>query len=368
MQLPAFKLEEFWKKYEFSSPYQLCPSDVETWALKDILEFADPETNYLWNHLQLGYTESPGLPLLRKEIAKLYPSLNAENIITLAGAEEGIYCAMHTLVQPGDHVIVIAPCYQSLETLPKAIGAKVTKVFLDPKKGWKMNLDELEEAFRISPKLLIMNIPHNPTGALFNKQEFASILHLAKRCDCYIFSDEVYRFLEIDEAERLPSIADVYEKGISLNVMTKSFGLAGLRIGWLASKDAKFLQAANAYKLYTSICNSAPSEILALIALRAKGPILMRNRKIMLDNLAILDQFFDRHSASFSWIRPKSGPIGFFQMQSKIAPEQFVDDLVKKSGVLIMPGTVFDYPGNYYRIGFGRKDMPDVLKRFEAAL
>jgi aspartate/methionine/tyrosine aminotransferase len=365
MKIPHFKLEEFWKKHEFSAPYLLCPSDAEPWSLKELLTLADSETRHLWDALHLGYTESPGLPLLREEIAQLYSSIDKDQILTTAGAEEGIYCAMQSLLSPGDHVIAISPCYQSLETLPKALGAEVTFITLDPLKKWKMDIEELKSAFRSSTRLLVLNYPHNPTGALLDQQVFETMIDLAKAVGAYIFSDEVYRYLEIDESKRLPAMADAYEKGISLNVMTKAFGLAGLRVGWLASRDAAFLEKTASYKLYTSICNSAPSEILALIALRSKAAILKRNRGIMMDNLQLLDQFFERHKASFGWIRPESGTMAFPELLLPISADQFVQRLVEESGILVMPGSVFDFPGNFFRIGFGRKNMPEILERFE---
>lgn len=363
--IPIFKLEEFWKKYEFSAPYLLCPSDAETWLLKDILTMADPESKNLWDNLSLGYTESPGLPILRKEIARLYDSLNADHILTTAGAEEGIYCAMHSLVSHGDHIIVVSPSYQSLEALPQILGAEVTFIKLQSTNNWKLTSDQIQSAWRTSTKLLILVCPHNPTGMLIESDVYEIIISLARKTGSYIFCDEVYRFLEIDESKRLPAIADSYEKGISLNVMTKSFGMAGLRIGWLASKDVNFLQKANSYKMYTSICNSAPSEILALIALRSKNRILKRNREIILQNIAILDEFVKRHPSSIRWIRPESGTVALLELILPISIDQFSEELVEKIGVLIMPATIFDFPGNFFRVGFGRRNMPEVLNRFE---
>ncbi|MBN9377665.1 MAG: aminotransferase [Chlamydiales bacterium 38-26] len=365
MPFPHFKLEEFWKKYEFNAPYLLCPSDVESWSLGELVDLADPESKELWTNLRLGYTESPGHPLLRTEIAKLYTSLNSHQVLTTAGAEEGIYCTMRALLSPGDHIIVVTPCYDSLEVIPSEIGAEITRIALDPNQNWKLQLGSLQKAFRLNTKLLVLNYPHNPTGTLLDQEVLHGMVDLARRCGCYIFSDEVYRYLEVDEAARLPSIVDAYERGVTLNVMTKAFGLAGLRIGWLASRDVEFIQKAGSYKLYLSICNSAPSEILALIALRAKSTLLKRNRKIMLHNLNILDAFMERQSHRLSWIRPQSGSVAFMKLLMPIPIEQFAEQLVEKTGVLIMPGTIFDIAGNFFRIGFGRKDMPDVLERFE---
>lgn len=368
MKIPPFKLEEFWKKYEFKAPYLLCCSDAESWKLGEILELADSETRTLWESLNLGYTESPGLPLLRKEISKLYSHIDSEQVLTFAGAEEGIYCAMRTLIKPGDHVIVIDPCYQSLRTLPESFGADVTGILLDPEKRWRLSLEDLEKAFRSNTKLLILNYPHNPSGAVLEREVFESLIQLARKYGTYIFCDEVYRYLEIDEEDRLPSIADAYEKGIALNVMTKAFGLAGLRIGWLATQNTEFIQKVGSYKLYTSICNSAPSEILTLIALRAKDKILKRNREIMLTNLEILDSFMKRYRKLFSWDRPQSGTMAVVKLLLPISIEKFAEELVEKMGVLIMPGSVFDLPGNFFRIGFGKKNMKEVLSRFEQFL
>jgi aspartate/methionine/tyrosine aminotransferase len=178
----------------------------------------------------------------------------------------------------------------------------------------------------------------------------------------------VYRYLEVDETLRMPSIADIYEKGISLNVMTKSFGLAGLRIGWLATQDSAFLREVGSYKLYTSICNSAPSEILAIIALRAKEKVLQRNREILLRNLQTLDAFMKRNKEYVSWVRPQCGTMAVMKLLLPISVEDFSEDLVRSEGVLIMPGSVFDLSGNFFRIGFGKKNMPEILKRFETYL
>lgn len=366
--IPVFKLEEFWKKYEFSAPYLLCPSDAESWLVKDILAMVDSESKRLWDNLSLGYTESPGLPILRKEIAGLYDSLEADHILTTAGAEEGIYCAMHSLISQGDHVVVVSPSYQSLETLPQVLGADISFILLQSKNKWKLEFDQIQSVWRTSTKLLILVCPHNPTGTLLEADVYEKMISLARKTRAYIFCDEVYRFLEIDESKRLPAIADGYEKGISLNVMTKSFGLAGLRIGWLASKDIDFLQNANSYKMYTSICNSAPSEILALIALRSKNRILKRNREIVLQNVALLDEFIKRHPNSIRWVRPESGTIAFLELLLPIPIDQFTEELVEQAGVLIMPATIFDVQGNFFRIGFGRRNMPDVLNRFEQFL
>ena len=368
MNIPPFKLEEFWKEYEFTTPYLLCCSDAESWTLQELLALADKESLELWHSLTLGYTESPGHPLLRREVAQLYTSMQPDQILTFAGAEEGIYCAMRVLIEPGDHVIVVDPCYQSLRALPEAFGAQVSSIKLQASNQWQLDLDEVRQAFRANTKLLILNTPHNPTGTVLSKETIEQLVQLARQSGAYIFCDEVYRYLEVDEAERPPSLADAYERAISLNVMTKSFGLAGLRIGWLASQDADFLRQAGDYKLYTSICNSAPSEILALMGLRARETILKRNRNIVLHNLKLLDAFMQRHRQKLSWVRPQGGTVAVLELLLQLPVEAFADSLRRSQGVLVMPGSVFDLPGNYFRIGFGRKNMPEILERLERFL
>lgn len=368
MQLPTFKLEEFLKKYEFSTPYVLCSSEAEQWSLKEILELADGECRELWDNLILGYTESSGHPLLRQEIAQLYSTIDPDRVVTFAGAEEGIYCALRTLIEPGDHVITLAPCYQSLGSLPAAFGAEVTHIPLRAENGWQLELEALERAFRPETKLLLLNYPHNPTGTLLNREVFERMIKLARSRGAYIFCDEVYRYTEIEESTRLPSIADAYEKGIAINVMTKSFGLAGVRIGWLAAQETLILQKAASYKLYTSICNSGPSEILAIIALRAKEKLLQRNRQIVQENLNQLHAFMQRHQNILAWTPPQSGNITLVELLLPIPIEEFTEQLVEAMGVLIMPGSMFAIPGNFFRVGFGKRSMKIALERFEQFL
>ena len=187
MNIPPFKLEEYWKKYEFSAPYLLCCSDAEPWTLKEILDLADQETKALWDLLTLSYTEPSGLPLLLKEIANQYLSIQPDQVVTFAGAEEGIYCSMRTLVSPSDHVINFGPSYQSLDTLPKEFGAEITTIPLDFRNNWKFSFEEVAKAFRPTTKLLILNTPHNPTGSLIKREVFNGLIDLAEKWHLHFF-------------------------------------------------------------------------------------------------------------------------------------------------------------------------------------
>ncbi len=308
------------------------------------------------------------MPLLRKEIAKLYHNFTEENILTFAGAEEGIYCAMHSLVNPKDHVIVVSPAYQSLGTLPQVLGAEVSWIPRQYEHNWQILPEQIRSTWRPETKLFVFTNPDNPTGQLLDSRSRQVILDLAKKTDAWVFCDEVYSFLEISPFPNPKPIAESYQKGISLNVMTKSFGLAGLRIGWLACQNRDFLTTTNAIKMYTSICNSAPSEILALIALRAKKQILDRNQQILHSNLQLLHDMVKRHPQSLRWIPPQGGTVGLIELLLPCPIDVFGEECAKKAGVLIMPGSVFDLPGNFFRVGFGRKNMSEALQHFEEFL
>ncbi len=363
MELPLFKLEEYLTQWEFKAPYLLCCSDAESISMSDLVAMADAESKKLWETLHLGYTEVPGLPVLRETITSQYSSISAEDVLTFAGAEDGIFCTMHGLLSPKDHVIAIVPAYQSLVDLPKSMGADTTAIALKPELQWKLDLDEVAKAFRPNTKLLVINFPHNPTGANLDAASLDKLIELCRKAGAYLFSDEVYRFMEIDENDRLPSVADIYERGISLSVMSKAYGLAGLRLGWICTKDQVLLKKIQRVKHYTSICNSAPSEILSLMALRAKDKILARNRDIIRSNLELLDPFFERFAHVFRWVRPKGGCIGFPELLLKEDIDSFCKSLVEKKGVLLMPASIYNTPGNFFRIGFGRKNMPLCLEK-----
>jgi aspartate/methionine/tyrosine aminotransferase len=271
MKFPSFKLEKFFEKWEFNTPYLLCASDNESLSAKELVALADEESLNLWENLQLDYTYVPGLPILRQEIAKLYQGIDENRVGTFAGAEEAIYSVMNVLLQKGDHVIVPTPCYQSLFTLPQSLGCKVSSLPIRERKGgWYFDIEDLTALLTPQTKLIVINFPHNPTSAHIDQATLAKIVEHARSVGAYLLSDEVYRFSEHQTQQSLPLAASLYEKAISVGVMSKTFGLAGLRIGWLATQDVDLLKKCLDFKCYLSLCNSAPSEILALIVLRAK--------------------------------------------------------------------------------------------------
>ncbi|MBU8894364.1 aminotransferase class I/II-fold pyridoxal phosphate-dependent enzyme [Corallococcus sp. M34] len=365
MHIPDFKLERYFARWEFAAPYLLCSSDIEGWRQKDLLALADADSLARWEGLTLGYTESTGLPALREAIAGLYPGLSPGDVLTFAGAQEAVFVLMNVLLGPGSHVVVTWPGYQSLHEVARATGAEVTLHALREEDGWALDVEALRRELRPNTRLIVVNFPHNPTGALPDAATFEALCALAEERGIYLLSDEVYRLLEYEPRDLLPAAASRFTRGLSLGVMSKAFGLAGLRVGWLASKDAALLQRCMAYKDYTTICNGAPSEVLALMALRAKEQVLARSRALLTRNLALLDGFFARHSQTFHWVRPRAGSVAFPRLLGREPVARFIERLVEREGVLLLPGEVYDFPGNHFRLGLGRDNLPAALERLE---
>jgi aspartate/methionine/tyrosine aminotransferase len=364
-----FKLEEYLAKYEFSAKFLLCCSDAESFSMLEIIDMASSKEMDLWNNLRLGYTESPGLPALRKTVAEeLYPMLDGENILMFAGAEEGIFCALHTLIEEGDHVIVLTPCYQSLLEIPKSKGADITEIQLKEKNDWRIDLSAIQNSIKPNTKCIVINFPHNPTGQVIEEDELKALIEICQSNDIWLFSDEVYRLLGSPNKPWASPAACIYDKALSLGVMSKAFGMAGLRIGWIACQDKEILKKIEQMKHYTSICNSAPAEILSLISLKSKEEILQRNNKIVSDNLKLLDQFFIEYNHLFDWIRPQGGCVGFVKYKGAGSIEAFCKQLVNKQNVLLMPASIYNCESNHFRIGFGRKNMPECLDQLKEFL
>ncbi|MEX2115875.1 MAG: aminotransferase class I/II-fold pyridoxal phosphate-dependent enzyme [Bacteroidota bacterium] len=363
MNLPNFALERYFSKHEFSARYLLSSSDCESLSVQDLLGMADSATRKLWDSLTLGYTESAGHPLLRREIANLYKTVWPDDVLVLT-PEEGIFIAMNALLERGDHAIILVPAYQSLYEVPKGLGAEVTRWELETDGvRWKLDFAFLERHIKPSTKLLVINFPHNPTGFHVDAGFLKNIVDLAREKNIIIFSDEMYRYSEYRSDDRLPGVCDLYEKGITLGGLSKSFALPGLRMGWLATKDQEIMKKLRSFKDYTTICSSAPSEILAIMALRARDRIIDRTLTIIEDNLGHADQFFARFHRHFEWIRPLASPVAFPRLKGTDSIERFCDKLVETKATMLVPGSLFDFPGNHFRVGLGRKNFPEGLTK-----
>jgi len=364
--LPDFRLEKHFSRWEFAARYHLTASDAQTLSLAELLALADDDGRERWESLHLGYTETWGLPALREAIAVTYDHVAAEDVLCFAGAEEALYLAMTTLLEPGDHVVVVTPNYQAAETVPLAL-CEVSGVALREDDGWALDVDAVAAALRPNTRMVSVNFPNNPTGAVPDPATWARLVALCDERGALLFSDEVYRGLESGPA--LPQAADLSPTALSLNVMSKAYGLPGLRIGWIACRDRALLARLEGAKHYTSICNSAPSEVLALIALRAGDRILARNRRIIDDNLPVFDAFFARFPALFEWAPPQGGCVAYPRYLGADGVEAMCADLVAEEGVLLLPAGVYrsdltPTPEDRFRIGVGRVGPGEGLDRW----
>lgn len=355
-----FALETYFSKWEFRAKHHMTASDAQNVSMGELLDMAGLPHDTLSN-LHLGYTETWGAPDLRQAIAETYDKLDANNILCFSGAEEGVYAAMRVLLAQEDHAIVVVPNYQAAETIPLDICA-VSGVGLNPDLNWHLDLNEIRDAIQPNTKLISVCFPNNPTGHIIPKADYAELVTICREHGLYLFSDEVYRGVELDSRKRIDQAADVYEKGLSLNVMSKAYGLPGLRIGWIASQDKKVLGDLEKYKHYLSICNSAPSERLAVIALGVRHVLLDKSRALMRANIEKLDTFFGDYPDIFDWQHPDGSCIGFPRFKGRGGVETFCQDLVEENGVLLLPASIYrselmTAPDDRFRIGFGRANL-----------
>ena len=363
MRLAPFKIERYFARYEFAVDYVMCSSDCESVAVRDLLAL-EPDAESRLHGLWLGYTESAGAPALRREITRLYTAIAPEHVLVHAGAEEAILLFMQAALEARDHVVVHSPCYQSLAEVARGIGCEVTPWLAREEDRWAPDLDTLRRLLRPATRVVVVNSPHNPTGYHMPAEQMRALQRLLDERGIVLFSDEVYRESEYVPADRLPAACDESELAVSLGVVSKSYGLPGLRIGWVATRNAAVLARMAQLKDYTTICNAAPSELLAEIGLRHRERLASRNVGILAANLALLDAFFARQREHMRWVRPKAGAIAFPRLVTGDV-DDFCDALVREASVLLLPGTVYDDPGNHFRIGFGRTNMPEGLNRLE---
>jgi len=368
--LPDFRLETHFSKWEFKARYHMTASDAESISLRDLLAMATVEEREEFEGMWLGYTETWGAPDLRETIASTFADQRASNILCFAGASEGIFAANSVILDKDSHAIVVTPNYQSHETLPVAI-CEATGVPLDPEDGWSLDIDRVAAAIRPNTRLITINFPHNPTGAILPLERYEALIVLCRKHGIYILHDEIFRGLGPTGAKHLPFISDVYERGLSLGVMSKSYGLPGLRIGWIACQDADMLSKMERMKHYLSICNSGPSERLTKIALNNRDALLARNCSIVDENLPKWEAFFARHPDLFDWRTPEGSCMAFPRYKGSEGVEEFCRALVEDSGVLLLPSTIYSSelgatPTDRFRLGYGRTGLDEGLAALEA--
>ncbi|MPY24473.1 aminotransferase class I/II-fold pyridoxal phosphate-dependent enzyme [Shewanella sp. YLB-07] len=363
MKIEDFKLEKYFAKYEFNTQYLLSISDCDGYSLKYVLDKASDDEISLWENLTLGYTEAPGSLLLRKAICQYYKGIDEGNVLVASPGELN-FSFMNVLLDSHDHVIVVSPCYQSLYEVAQSIGCATSYWHPNSYSG-NFDVSDLVKLIKFNTKLIVINFPHNPTGAYLTRRELNKIVDIAREQGIYIFSDEMYHKLIIADVEELPPISDIYEKGISLWGTSKTFALAGLRIGWIVSRDKILLEKILAFKDYLSICNSATSEVLALIALNNFDKFVPYNINKIKNNIALFKNCCARHHDILTFIEPKAGSTAVVQLNINETSLEFSEKLIEQEGVMTVPAEIFGFKGKNIRVGFGRDNFPEAIERFE---
>ncbi len=367
MKIAPFDIEQYFARHEFNIPYLLCASDCETISVAELLEMSGRSEADI-GALKLGYTESQGDPALRAAIANTYSGVSAEDIVVLGSPEEGIYLAMRTLLEPGDHVVVLTPAYDSLLNLALHVSGNVSRWELKPgDDGWEIDLDELDTLVSSRTKLVVVNFPHNPTGFLPDHNQLRTIAEIAQRNGAWIFCDEMYRGLELNGLDSLPSMVDLAERSLALAGLSKVHGLPGLRSGWLVVHDESLRAEILNWKFYTSICPPAPTEFLALAALQAQEQLINRNRGLIERNVTVADEFFGRWPDLFTWRPPQAGSVALVGLHQPSA-EVYCHRLAREAGVLLLPSSCFGYGDGHVRMGFGRENFGRGLAQYKKFL
>jgi aspartate/methionine/tyrosine aminotransferase len=370
VDIKPFETERFFARHEFTAPYVLCASDCEPLIVDELLEMAGVGREVL-GRLRLGYTETQGAPSLRARIAGLYAGARAEHVVVLGAPEEGIFLLMHALLEAGDEVVVLTPCYDSLANVAEYLRCRVVRwplVEAEEQPGqtadWQLDLDRLKALVTPRTRLLVVNFPHNPTGYVPSAEQWREIVDLAERTGVWLFSDEMYRGLEYEAGQRLPAACDLSDRAVTLSGLSKTYGLPGLRMGWLVVADEALRARVLRWKDYTTICASAPSEVLAETALQVAERLADRSRAIVSGNLRTADAFFARRPALFRWNRPLAGSVALVGLRRGSAGA-FCDRLLREAGVLLLPGTCLGSDDRHVRFGLGRRRFAEALVQLD---
>lgn len=358
MKLPRFGVEEWLNVHEKEAIYDMAGVSIDALTLQELFDLAGLSQEEFYQELltkKLNYGWIEGSPEFKRAVSNLYHSVVESQILQTNGATGANMLVLYGLIEPKDHVISIYPTYQQLYDIPKSLGAEVDLWQVKEENNWLSDLDELRQLIRPNTKMICINNANNPTGAVMDDEYLQELVAIAKSCGAYILADEVYRSFT---TKKVSSIIDLYDKGISVNGLSKTFSLPGIRVGWVAACD-EVIDILRDYRDYTMICAGVFDDMVASLALEHKEAILARNRHIIRENLAILDQWIALESKA-SYIRPAEVPTSFVKLDVNVPIETFCLTLLQKYGVLLVPGNRFDREG-YIRLGYSCQQ--ETLKR-----
>jgi aspartate/methionine/tyrosine aminotransferase len=364
MKIEPFKLERYFAKYEFSTKYLLSSSDCDGYSLEYILNHANSSELNIWNNLKFCYTDSAGSLFLREKISKQYKTMSADDILVLSPGEAN-FILMNVVLSAGDEVICTGPAYQSLYEVAKSVGCEIKFWYPNSESPYHYSSTDLKKLITKKTKLLIINFPHNPTGFIPSKSELNEIINIARENKLLLFSDEMYHQLVHEKDDNIPAICDLYENSLSLWGMAKSFGLAGLRLGWIATKRHDLIDKIVSFKDYLTICNNAAGEVLSGIALNHKEKFIEPNIRKIIENKQRFRNFVNQNSDLLEFSNTKAGSTALIKLKINFSAYEYCENIVKETGIMLVPSEMFEYGNKHVRIGFGRENFPEILKAWQ---
>ncbi len=357
MDMSKFLVDTYFVDNEHAAKYMMGSSDPESLQLKDtVRDFSKYE------EMSLGYTLGSGYLPLCEKLARLYQTLTPDQIAVMNGGEETIYVTMRALLKPGDEIVVHMPSFQSLSVIAQDIGCQVSDYRPSFEHGWKFDFHLLESKITERTKLLVLNYPHNPTGACLTDSDMSAVARLCKGRDLYLVSDEVYRFLSIENGYTMNSFADLYDKAIALGSFSKTFASPALRVGWIAVKNQGIMDKLLAYRHFTSTCINLLSQLAASELLDQGKSIIQRNNAIIQRNAALLREFISSHQQFFSYVTPKGATTAYVKLLGNQCAMAFCMEILDHTGVLLVPSSVLEASDEYIRMGLGRESFPECIR------
>lgn len=352
MKIKPFAVEEWMNEWEVGAKYNIAETCVDSVSVDELFELTgECKDTFLKDFCarRLTYGDIEGSPDFRNGVCKLYKTLTPANIVPTHGATGANHHVFYSLVSPGDRIISIMPTYQQLYSIPEAFGADVQILKLKKENNYLPDLDELKTLVTPNTKMICINNPNNPTGSLMTNKLLAEIVEIAKTVDAYVLCDEVYRHLTQDDVWS-ESIADMYDKGISVSSMSKVFSMAGIRLGWIASRDMSFIKSCLSHRDYNLISCGMFDEALASIALKHSDKMLERNKEIVRENLAVLDAWVAKEP-HVSYVKPQGGTTALVYYDLDIPSYEFCVEMYKTTGAFVTPGACFEEE-HCMRIGY----------------
>lgn len=369
MKIRDFGVEIWMNKYETKCELNLAETCVESLTVAELLDMSGiNDIGEQLKPLKLTYGEIEGSMRLRSLVAALYEKQKLDNVVITHGAIGANALVHQTLVERGDRVISVLPTYQQHYSIPESIGADTQILKLTEATAFLPDLEELKKLATPGTKLIAINNPNNPTGSLMDRAYLTRIVEIARACGAWILCDEVYRGTDQEgDLGMTASIADLYEKGISTGSMSKTYSLAGLRLGWIAA-PSDLIHAVSIHRDYNTISVGMLDDHFAAIALENKDKILERSHRITRTNLAILSDWVDAEPL-ISWVKPKSGTTALLKYDLPVSSEEFCLRLLEETGVMLTPGSAMDMEG-YLRIGYtnGEEVLREGLGRLSRFL